>query len=396
MVDYDKQTDDFDLYLPILTITPDSDIFSLNFSSNFDSSLTSMWNKTGLLLTPHENINLHRHPILYGTAIYALLLIIVGTIGNALTIIILLRRNLRQYTTMRYLTAVATADLCSLYSWNLNLFYKHLINPYQNDLEDNSIFLCRLISFIAFVSLELSSWYLTLVSVDRCLNIHFLFWNRQLGRADRSTYIILIVTIIIISLNIHLLFLNGYQQPNCVPYAKRTCYVCYARLNDRHYIFPKWEKIHVIIYNVIPFSIMLVSNCFIIRRSLSTAKKQRSFSVDCRNTSSFRNGTNRQRKQRQLTYILLSVTFLFVFLTTPVMIYNVFLRNHIQDRKPLKYIVLGILLCIQFTSHAINFFVYCFGASKFRHELNAFFSSSTRQKQHHQLLTRTRSTLQSS
>ncbi|UJR36203.1 hypothetical protein I4U23_028935 [Adineta vaga] len=297
-----------------------------------------------------------------------------------LTIIILLRANLRQYTTMRYLTAVASADLCSLYSWNLNLFYKHLINPYQNDLEDASTFTCRLISFIAFVSLQLSSWYLTLVSVDRCLNIHFLFWNRQLGRADRSTYIIIIITIIIISLNLHLLFLNGYRQPHCTPFGKRTCYVCYARINDRHYIFPKWEKIHVIIYNFIPFSIMLVSNCFIIRRSLLSTHKQRSLSVaDCR-TTTMRNSNNRQRKQRQLTYILLSVTFLFVFLTTPVMIYNVFLRNYLKDRKPLKYIVLGILLCIQFTSHAINFFVYCFGASKFRHELNAFFSSFTRRK----------------
>jgi hypothetical protein len=274
------------------------------------------------------------------------------SLGNLLTIILLLRPNLRQYTTMRYLTAVAVADLCSLYSWNLNLFYKHLINPYQNDIEDASIISCRLISFIAFVSLQLSSWYLTLVSLDRCLNIYFLFWNRQWGQAKYSVYIILSITIIIISLNIHLLFLNGYRQPNCIPYAKRTCFVCYARVNDQHYIFPKWEKIHVIVYNFIPFSIMLLSNGFIIRRSILTANTQRTASIDTRNNS-LRNPT-RQRRQRQLTCILVSVTFLFVFLTTPVMIYNVFLRNYLTNRKPLKYIVLGILLCIQFTSHAVS------------------------------------------
>lgn len=253
---------------------------------------------------------------------------------------------------MRYLTAVAVVDLCSLYSWNLNLFYKHLINPYQNDLEDSSVITCRLISFIAFVSLQLSSWYLTLVSLDRCLNIHFLFWNRQFGQAKYSIYIIISITIIIISLNSHLLFLNGYRQPNCTPYAKRTCFVCYARLNDRFYIFPKWEKIHVIIYNFIPFSIMLISNGFIIRRSiLSSASTHRSSAIDAQKNSI---SGNRQRRQRQLTCILISVTFLFVFLTTPVMIYNVFLRNYLTNRKPLKYIVLGILLCIQFTSHAVS------------------------------------------
>jgi hypothetical protein len=251
---------------------------------------------------------------------------------------------------MRYLTAVAIADICSLYSWNLNLFYKHLINPYQNDLEDASIISCRLISFIAFVSLQLSSWYLTLVSLDRCLNIHFLFWHRQLGKVKYTNYIIISVAIIIISLNLHLLFLNGYRQTNCIPKGKITCYICYARINDRDYIFPKWEKIHVIVYNFIPFSIMLISNGFIIHRSISSINIQTRKSLDNRNASF----QNRQRRQRQLTRILISVTFLFVFLTTPVMLYNIFLRDYLKDRKPLKYIVLGILLCIQFTSHAVS------------------------------------------
>lgn len=335
-------------------------------------SFTSIWNKTDLSPSNRNNIVLHRHPLLYGAAIYALLLIIVGTIGtntyklcrsvtiicilgNLLTIIILLRPNLRQFTTMRYLTAVAIADLCSLYSWNLNLFYKHLINPYQNDIEDASIISCRLISYIAFVSLQLSSWYLTLVSLDRCLSIHFLFWHRQLGQVKYATYIIIIVAIIILGLNMHLLFLNGYREENCIPFAKRTCYVCYAQITDRYYIFPKWEKIHVIIYNFFPFSIMLISNGFIIRRSLSTANIQRTKSIDSTNTNNA--SQNRQRRQRQMTCILVSVTFLFVFLTTPVMIYNVFLRNYLKNRKPLKYIVLGILLCIQFTSHAVSFSV---------------------------------------
>lgn len=247
---------------------------------------------------------------------------------------------------MRYLIAVAVADLCSLYSWNLNLFYKHLINNYQNDLEDGSIFSCRMISFIAFVSLQLSSWYLTLVSLDRCLNLHFLFWNRRFGGPNNAVLIILSVTILIVILNSHLLFLNGYRKANCVPFEKRTCIICYSNEKDAYYIFPKWEKFHLIIYNLVPFTIMLICSCFIIRRSIpsrqSTLHRHRS-TRKCR-----------QRKQRQITYLLLSVTFLFIILTLPVMIYNVFLRNSFIDRKPLKYILQGVLLCMQFTSHAVS------------------------------------------
>ena len=124
--------------------------------------------------------------------------------------------------------------------------------------------------------------------------------------------------------------------------------ICYARAGDPFYIFPKWEKIHVIIYNLIPFSIMLTSNCFIIRRSVPSNLPRLS-TVDLRKSRNYR-----QRKQRQLTYLLLCVTFLFVILTTPVMIYNVFLRNSLVHKKPLKYILQGLLLCMQFTSHAVS------------------------------------------
>ena len=274
-------------------------------------------------------------------------------VGNILTIVILLRPALRQNTTMRYLTAVAIADLCSLYSWNLNLFYKHLVNPYQNDLEDLSIILCRSISFIAFVSLQLSSWFLTLVSVDRCLNTYFLFWHRKFGRVNYATFTILTLTLIILLINGHLLFLNGYRQTNCIPFKKRTCFICYSHRNDPYYIFPKWERVHVIIYNWIPFSIMLISNCFIIRRVLSS-KIRTTSSTRIKNKSSV---NYRQHKQKQLTCLLLFLTFVFVLLTTPVMIYNVFLRNYLAKRKPLKYILHGILLCLQFTNHAVSYIV---------------------------------------
>ncbi|CAF0824586.1 unnamed protein product [Rotaria sordida] len=373
-----NQTNNFDQSLPILSLMPYSDILYDNLSLTLESilSLSSTWNRTDLFVPSEESIILRRHPILYGTAIYALLLLIVGTIGNILTIIILSRPNLRRHTTMRYFIAVAIADLCSLYSWNLNLFYKHLINRYQNDLEDASIISCRLVSFIAFVSLQLSSWYLTLVSVDRCLSIHFLFWRRQLGRVSHSIYIILSVTIIIIFLNIHLLFLNGYKISNCIPYGKRTCFKCYACLNDKYYIFPKWETVHVIVYNLIPLFIMLISAYFMIRRSQSSHRRQRTLSIDGRSNSLSSN--DRRNKHRQLTCVLISLILLFAFLTTPVMIYNVFLRNHLVNRKPLKYIVQGILLCKQFTHHAINFFVYSYGSSMFRRELHEFFSTCTR------------------
>jgi hypothetical protein len=96
-----------------------------------------------------------------------LVLIIVGTVGNLLTIIVLLRRQLRRFVTARYLVIVSICDTVSLYGWNLNNFYKFSISTENSNIEDLSLIHCRLISFLTFVSLQLSSWCLTAVSLGK-------------------------------------------------------------------------------------------------------------------------------------------------------------------------------------------------------------------------------------
>jgi hypothetical protein len=100
-------------------------------------------------------------------SIYALVLVIVGTLGNLLTIIISCRKNLRRYVTMRYLIAVSVCDIISLYGWNLNNFYKYTISSNYSNLEEISLAHCRIMSYMTFVGLQLSSWCLTAVSIGR-------------------------------------------------------------------------------------------------------------------------------------------------------------------------------------------------------------------------------------
>ena len=100
-------------------------------------------------------------------SIYALVLIIVGTVGNFLTVSVLLRRNLRRLVTIRYLIVVSICDTISLYGWNLNSFYKFNLSINHDNIEEISLIHCRVISFLTFVSLQLSSWCLTAVSLGK-------------------------------------------------------------------------------------------------------------------------------------------------------------------------------------------------------------------------------------
>ena len=126
-----------------------------------------------------SSINTRHLLVIHWLSIYALVLIIVGTVGNLLTIIVLLRRNLRRLVTIRYLILVSVFDTISLYGWNFNNFYKFNISAKQDNLEEISLTHCRLISFMTFVSLQISSWCLTAVSLGKTNRLSFFFAAHQ-------------------------------------------------------------------------------------------------------------------------------------------------------------------------------------------------------------------------
>ncbi len=85
--------------------------------------------------------------------------------------------------------------------------------------------------------------------------------------------------------------------------------------------------------------------------------------------------TGQFTRHRQLSIMLISVTFAFVLLTLPSCIYFVFFRHRMSKSEHLRtyrYMVQISLSSVQFTAHAINFFLYCFSTKNFRNELRDF------------------------
>ncbi|CAF3034785.1 unnamed protein product [Rotaria sp. Silwood2] len=304
-----------------------------------------------------SNETYYQYIVVRGLSIYALILIIVGTLGNLLTIVILCRRNLRRYVTMRYLIAVSICDIISLYGWNLNNFYKFTISSNLTNIEDFSIAHCRIISYVTFVGLQLSSWCLTAVSIDRCLSLYFLTWKQSYGKLSRTKYYIAILTIICLLFNSHILFLNGYRVKS-----ENNTIKCYVTRENPKYIYPQWERAHLIVYNLCPFSIMCLCNTYIIYVTIRSARIRTPV-------------TGRNPRHRQLSIMLILITFAFVLLTLPSCIYYVFFRHQMSSKhesRMFRYMVQICLGSAQFTAHAVNFFLYCFSTKNFRNELRDF------------------------
>jgi hypothetical protein len=168
------------------------------------------------------------------------------------------------------------------------------------------------------------------------------------------------LTLICLTLNSHILFLNGYRQSS-------GDIKCYSTRHNSGYIYPQWERVHLVVYNLCPFALMCICNTYIIVITVRSSRTQ----IDA---------SHLPRKQleryRQLTALLIIATFAFVLLTLPACIYFVFFRHHLESttERTYRYMIQISLNSVQFTSHAINFFLYCFSAKSFLNEFNDMFN----------------------
>lgn len=155
-----------------------------------------------------------------------------------------------------------------------------------------------------------------------------------------------------------MLFLNGYRTSS-------GDVECYATKDNPGYIYPQWERVHLALYNLCPFAIMCICNTYIIVVTVRSSRAQ------CESMPSGGQRKNTER-YRQLTVLLIIVTFAFVLLTLPACIYFVFFRHNLESttERSYRYMIQISLNSVQFTSHAINFFLYCFSAKSFLNELN--------------------------
>ena len=89
--------------------------------------------------------------------IYALLLLIFGTLGNVFLFLTCVLTELKKTPTFIFFAFMASCDFMSLYWWNLD----HFLTPYFGiDRENQEIAWCKIDSFIEFTVLEGSAWLL--------------------------------------------------------------------------------------------------------------------------------------------------------------------------------------------------------------------------------------------
>ena len=205
----------------------------------------TMSNNTTIIYTKEKNLSV------YIVAYYAFSLIIVGTIFNLLTFIVLCRKKFRdtnERPALHYMRAMAIFDSLMLYGWNLD---HYTFTVYGFELIVYTIASCKYVGFFNYFTRQVSAWLRVFISFDRFLSLkyHYRTW---FGRSKNVLIIIGSIIGVGTLFNLHIVIFACFYEPNGT-----------MNVNSRlsmMYPYPIWTYVHLGISNFLPFVLMGIFN----------------------------------------------------------------------------------------------------------------------------------------
>ena len=91
-------------------------------------------------------------------------LLLVGTIGNILSFVILMTRSMRTFSTYLYLAVLSLTDILVLYAGLLRLWVGELSG---HDVRDQSDWSCKVINVMGYTVSDFSVWLIIAVTIER-------------------------------------------------------------------------------------------------------------------------------------------------------------------------------------------------------------------------------------
>jgi len=267
---------------------------------------------------------------------YPLVLIIFGTILNLLTFIILCRttfKNTSKRPTLYYMRTIAILDIFILYGWNFDHYLEGSIGI---KMDTYSIISCKFFSFMNYFTYQVSAWLRVLICFDRYLSLSRL--HRTWFSVSKNVLIIIgLILIIFILINFHFLIFVCYYENN------------HINIESIYYnVYPMWDHVNLIIYNCLPFLLMIIFNSgviyhLILLKRISTI------------------GKNSRIQHRAISATLLITTCLFFLMTIPASIAYAYFPYTNES-------ILYALDAILYTYHILSFPIYFLTFAEFRRE----------------------------
>ncbi|XP_005093128.1 probable G-protein coupled receptor 139 [Aplysia californica] len=328
-------------------------------------------------------------------------LLVVGTVGNVLSIIVMSRRNLRGSQASVYLIALSLTDIVVLYTGLLRHFLRSVASL---DVRAMTELGCKINIMMVYASLDISVWILVAFTFERFLSVFTPHKVKSYCTRLTSVIVICIIIILLLGLNSHFLF--GFEF---VVFGKNANFsgitVCYYA-TDEYRLFAQsaWPWIDFSVFSLVPFIIFIIGNVCIATRvvkSRRTTQRIGTLETNAAINSTANGGTEneprtvsrirhtapafpvphakRVDRTASMTAILLVLNIMFLITTTPVSIFFIVEPYWVKwaktpREKEIIHLTFTIVNLIMYLNNAINFILYCLTGSRFRRELHNMLS----------------------
>ncbi|CAF1045834.1 unnamed protein product [Adineta ricciae] len=283
-------------------------------------------------------------------------LVVLGIIGNGLSILTFSQRKLRTLSCGCYLLLLAISDTIALLIISRPYFFKQLNIVHHL----NSSFLCGLHFFLTQIFDELTPWLLVFVACNRLVLSRYPRNHNCFQTSRSALWSTLVLLIIIIFINIHLLFGIGVgyspSQPcksACGPLTKSPTYLFFYKNVS--------PIIDLLLSLIIPFCIVFIANIFILANVHRV--KRRVIRIRRRKRAS---------RNARLSIVLLADLITFLIVSLPVLLVECiyrFTRTRMRDERFENYLWIAWLIASKmiYLNYSLSFYFYVLTSSYFRH-----------------------------
>ena len=293
-------------------------------------------------------------------------LIFVGVFGNTLSLAVLQSKNFRNAPSSFILSALAVVDTGVLLTGLLRHWVKNMTGG-QLEVRNFSPGGCKMHFLLTYMLPQLSSWTLVLMTVERLMSVVIPLKAREVCSKIRMLTAWVIIFGCLFAINGHTFkTVTLYTFPRVKDNATIIMKVCFYTRSTRYFTRKIWPWVDIMLLSLIPAIIVFGSNIVIIIQVVRAAKK--------RSEQMSAKGGGKANATQSLTIMLIAISIVFLFTTTPVSIYflglNIWPRNTPKENfeTEVAYSSLNILY---YFNAVLNFFMYCISGARFRRTLIA-------------------------
>ncbi|GFR73061.1 FMRFamide receptor-like, partial [Elysia marginata] len=133
-------------------------------------------------------------------------LLLLGTLGNLFSFIVLRRKPLVKVSSYIYLASLALIDTVVLYIGLLRVWLAELTGV---DFQDSGDWICKLSVVLGYVASDLSVWLIIAVTVERYIVVCFPFKASAMCNTNRAKKVIAFLTCLMLAINFHFFWTSG-------------------------------------------------------------------------------------------------------------------------------------------------------------------------------------------